>query len=717
MTWHVWRSLADWLGMLRGTGGYRGLVVIHAAALRAAAGSLTDRLAAALGDGGVCVAPAEYRADLVGACSRLLSPSAIEELLGTEAGYVVLLVPKLLRPNLVAAAAETVRAGGVVALVAPPLHEWRPGGEATIGAYKRYIIGRLGAARSIFWADLDFGTVYASKVPGCCARRPPGPGGYKPSTPMPRRLLEAAATLEQAQRLDEIVGFLRGRGRSVFIVGDRGRGKSGLMALTAAYLIHSHMVGFVSVTAPSVWNVQSFFKVLDEALDRLGVRHWSVRRHGVVVGVAGPWFHVRYHTPDQATPGPYMFIDEAAALGPSRLRALAARSPRVIASTTIHGYEGSGRVLAHIAENVLPEPLLRVELQTPVRYPPGDPLEEWLYETFMLRAEEPPTPSEAKPDAVTVRAIDRLALAEDYETLRHIYAILVTAHYRNEPDDLALMLDAPHHRLYVAEAGGSVVAAADVAEEEPSTPWEHRILYDKLADASTTYTGTRGWRVVRIAVHPQLQRRGIGSRLLSAVEDEARREGADWLGAIYGRSGVTRFWLRNGFLPVYVSPLPSRATGEHNIGVAKGLTRAGTVLVEKAACGLLERLLWGLPSLYRSLDPQVASVLLEGAPELSLCRPMPEVSPLQLARLRRAAGGQAEPESALDAMAAALQELALLHGGLWVLDDEERLAATARVLQGRTPRELRHLIPQGSLRQALYRLAALLLCYAQPSSA
>ncbi len=712
--WQVWRSLGDWLDALKSTGGYRGLVLLHTTDLAGTAERLAGLLHGQLGPG-LCVAPAEHRSRLAqaarGACRRLMSPGAVEEILGAEAGFALLLVPRLLRPNLLAAAGEAVRGGGVLALVAPPLPAWQPGGEESIGAYRVYLVERLYSARSLFWASLDEDTVYAERLPACCAGRPEPPAGYRPREPLPRLLVEAAATREQAEALDEIVGFLRRRGRSVLVLGDRGRGKSGLLALTVAYLVHAHMAGFVSVTAPTAWSVQSFFHVLDSALTRLGDRHWLIRRHGLVVGAAGPWFHVRYHTPDQAAPGAYTVVDEAAAVGPSRLRAIASRSPRLLAASTVHGYEGSGRLLAHAAGELLPEPRLSVELRTPVRYPPGDPLEEWLYSTFMLRVDEPPAPAEPDPAHAVLVELDRRELARNQGLLAAVYSLLAAAHYRNEPDDLALMLDAPHHRLYALKQDGHVVAAADVAEEGPGTRWEHRILYDRLAEAAGSYRPLTGWRIVRIAVHPRLQRKGLGSRMLQLLLAEARRSGASWLGAIYGRPRVTRFWLRNGLLPVYVSPLPSRATGEHNVGAAVGLDSEGARLVAAAAADAASRLLWGLGSLYRSLDPEAAGLLLAGDPALAGLLPGASLSRTQVARLRRAAAGQALPESALDAIAAGLQALAARYGGLWLLGEKERLVAATRVLQGRTPREIGHLAATGEIRRSLQGIAAELLLH------
>ena len=714
MRWSVRRQLTDWLDALSQLGGYRGMVVLHSSSPAETGAVLAGLLGERLGDG-ICIAPAETRRPLREYCGRVLSPAAIEELLGTENSYVVLVVPRLLRPNLLAAAAETVRAGGVVALVAPPLEAWSPGGASSIGAYKRYLVNRLSAARSLFWASSDDGTVYVMRLPSCCARRPEPATGYQPRSPLPRRLVEAAATREQAEALDEIAGFLRRRGRSVLVIGDRGRGKSGLLGLVAAYLASSHMVGFAPVTGPTLYSVQSFFRVLDAALDRLGVRHWVIRRGGQVLGVAGPWFHFRYHTPDQVHPGSFTFIDEAAAVGPTRLRAIAARCPRLLAASTIHGYEGSGRVLAHMAEKILPEPRLRIELRTPVRYPPGDPVEEWVYDTFMLRAEPPPPPREGVGETVVER-LDRLRLAEDYGLLRAVYSILVTAHYRNEPDDLALLLDAPHHMLYVLRGRGGVVAAADVAVEDEDTPWDARILYDRLAEAVGVYRRLRGWRVVRIAVHPELQRRGLGTGLLRGIEADARRAGVDWLGAIYGRPAVTPFWLHNGFLPVYVSPLPSKATGEHNVAVAKPLSPNGRRTVVEAASDLLARLIWGLGSLYRSLDSSVAAQLLAGSPLLADTLPKTVPHASQVKRLRRVAAGQAEPESALDALHAAAASVAGLFGGLWPLGGEERLVLAARVMQGKTPRELRHLLGAETLRGLLQAAASELLLYLAPVS-
>ena len=105
-------------------------------------------------------------------------------------------------------------------------------------------------------------------------------------------------------------------------------------------------------------------------------------------GVKGAWFRVRYVEPWRAEPAPLTIVEEAAAVGPARVRRLAGRARNLIAVTTVHGYEGSGRYWLNILVRQLP-PTEVVELRMPVRYAPGDPLERLLYEALMLRQPSP----------------------------------------------------------------------------------------------------------------------------------------------------------------------------------------------------------------------------------------------------------------------------------------------------------------------------------------
>jgi tRNA(Met) cytidine acetyltransferase len=623
----------------------------------------------------LCVA-AGARPGGVEAC-KWVSAASIEKILGREFDAAIIVAPGFLAPNTVAAVAETVRGGGFLALVVPPLSYWAPGGSASTGAYREYLVKRIGEARALLWLDLELGRVLACRLPSTAPKRERA--YLKSRSGVPRSLIEQAASDEQARALDEVAEALRKRARSVVILGDRGRGKSSLLGLIVAYLIVRHEVGFVPVTAPSVWNVQSFFHVLGLALSRLvDGRWWFIRRGEAVIGVAGPWFHVRYHTPDATEPGSYTVVDEAAAIGPLRLRRLVRRVTRLLVATTVHGYEGSGKVFTRMVVEQLPKPVHVVEVKEPIRYPRGDPLEEWLYRAFMLDAEAPQPPPRA--ESTYYYAPERKLLVEDYELLRSVYGILVQAHYRNEPNDLALMIDAPHHSVRVLRADGAVVAAAQLAHEDCQQPYEWRRLVDLLSFHSRRACETRGLRVVRIAVHPQLQRQGLGSALLKRIEEEARSKGYDWVGAVYGRVEVTPFWLSNGYQVVYVSPLPNRLTGEKNVAVAKPVSAKGASVVAEAALAHRLRLLLAASTTYRDLPAEVLTAMLKL--KLPPARPPLEPTAEQLSRLERLARGELDVEATTDALLAAAVARTIELGFL-PLDGAEAVAFVARVLQGK----------------------------------
>ncbi len=666
-------ELEMWAEQLWSTG-YRGLVVLHCNDLGYCTSMLLARVPAS---NVVCIAPSD-----TSACKevRRVSPSSYTRILGTEQDMVILAIPKLLRPNLIAAAAEAVKGPGVLALVVPPLDSWQPGGQASTSAYRSYLIDSFYTSSSIFWADADREVVYLQRLPPKAKTARWSPADYKSSMGVPRRLIEACVNEEQAKALDVFIEFMRRRGRSFIVVGDRGRGKSGILALIVALLVYRRQVGFLPVTAPSPENVQSFFRVLDKALSMLDVKHWTIERYGYTIGVAGPWFHIRYHTPDRAEVGPFTVVDEAAALGPTRLMRIARRSPRILAATTIHGYEGSGKTFTHIILSKLPDPKTVYEVTKPARYPPGDPLEDWVYTTFMLRVEEPPPPSQLT--NIVFHRLDRKLLARNRDLLRLVYSILVQAHYRNEPDDLALMIDAPHHDTYMLEVDGTPVAVAETSIDSMEIDYTWRMSIDLLNIMTDKAAATRGLRIVRIAVHTKLQRRGLGSRLLSLVEEDARRRGFDWVSAVFSRQEVLGFWLKNGYRVAYISPRPNRVTGERNILVVKPLTRRGEELVTEAASEFARRLLASLPTTYKTLPASTVAAILTMQAPLPPQPPTAKLSKGQQRRLSMYLSSQLDYESASDAVYLAVVNKLLELGFKSPLSPEDTLLLVARVLQG-----------------------------------
>jgi len=677
--------------------GWRGLIVAHsrdpASAARALAG-------AARGDC-VHVAPGELRG---AGCRVEASPMDLDLVLGLEAGAAIASTRGLLRPSVIAAAGETVRAGGFLAVAAPPRDEWSPGPAGGTGFYRDYLYDAIPRARAHLWLDLDECTVYSSAGP------PPGPGPRAPWRPkrappgVHGRVYRLARTPGQARVLEEAALLARGRARSLLVVGDRGRGKSFAAGLALAQAVALHAVGRAAVVAPSPAQAQQVMRGLQAGLEAAGVRARVRESRGLVVRVTGPWFRVSYETPFDARGAPMVVVDEAAAIGVARVRKLAWESGQSIVATTVHGYEGSGRAFVHLVDRVLPRPARRVELEEPIRYHPGDPLEEWLYETFMLRVDPPrPGPELGEP---RYRVAGPGDLAGDPGLLRAAYSVLALAHYRNTPDDVMAMLESPHYTVHLLEHDWGPAAVALTAWEDWGAPQEARLGLAKLALYTPRARGLEGPRVVRIAVLPGLQRRGLGSRLLGHVEDWARGRGGDVVTTMFSRHEVIGFWSANGYLYYYVSPRYNRVTGEKNVAAAKGLTSEGAAVVEEASGELRARLVLAAHTVYRDLaaEKTVEILAATAAPREP---PTLQPSPGGLARLRECARGRLDPEQALDALYLVYASRVLAEGPG---RGPEAVYLVARLLQGKPHDEAARIAGMGEVDayEALKRACAAL---------
>jgi len=670
------RVVREYLATLRSSH-YRGLLLLHGNKLPA----LAETLAAELH--GDCILIAPRRLTPSAARCRRISPTALEHLLGTEYNNVLITTDGLLRPNLVAAAAGMVTAGGVLAVVAPGLENWNPGVPGGRGGYKRYLIESLYDSRSVLWATAE-GDVYLQRTPLRAATWPPR-----------RRirhrciLAELAATTDQADAMCRVAVGLKRGARSVLIAGDRGRGKSFLLGLVTAFTVKEGYIGEAVAVAPSSKQLGSFFRGAMAGLRYLGIEYRVERHGGAVVKLTGAWGRIVYMAPDEARPAGVLIVDEAAALGLTRLRALSWRSGRTLAATTLHGYEGSGRIFAHLAKKVLPKPLVEARLTVPIRYPPGDPLEDWVTKTFILDPDPPHLPS----DVAGGRCRPSHSRTSEYHgknRVRQIAKLLAAAHYRTEPDYLLVMLDAQNHELHVLDCNGIPIAVADVAYEEKDYDEAARIS-QKLLDLQLAAAGyipenhiLRTLRVVRIAVHPRLQRRGYGSALLARVEAEASRRNIDAVTTVFSRHDVIGFWIRNSYILYYVSPRYNRVTGEKNLAFVKPLTPIAARLFNIASGKARLKLILAAHSVYRDLAAEKIAALLTATTPPKTVPVKPTCSDIK--SLKNYINGLYDLEQVMDsAYAVAVYVLAVKPS--LRLTERDITLLVARLLQGKPVQE------------------------------
>jgi len=201
------------------------------------------------------------------------------------------------------------------------------------------------------------------------------------------------------------------------------------------------------------------------------------------------------------------------------------------------GGSGGGRTLTELT------------LEAPIRYRAGDPVEKWLnsllcldvasHSTRMIYAM--PAPRDCELYLVNRDALFSFhSLAESL--LQRIWALYTSAHYKNSPNDLQMLSDAPAHRLFVLlgpqqqqqKAAGQlpdVLCVVQVAFEglisQRSVQSElgrgNRASGDLIPWTITQQFGDSefpqlsGARIVRIASHPDVQKMGYGSRALDLL--------------------------------------------------------------------------------------------------------------------------------------------------------------------------------------------------------
>lgn len=499
------------------------------------------------------------------ACHNPLPAAKALQRLGQECDTLVFNAFSGFHPDAFGALAGTLRAGGLLLLLTPPRAQW-PG-------YPDPDRVRL-VARPEEAAQAGHGFIarLVSLLEGDPALSLLPPDDGEPWQPLgPDRPVSD----DQALALPAIHKVLHGhRRRPLVLSADRGRGKSSLLGIAAAELLRSQPDLRIVVTAPSQETVATLF---DHAAKRLGT---------TVDKLAG----LAYCSPDRLVherlQPDLLLVDEAAAIPTPLLEAMLARHSRIVFATTEHGYEGTGRGFHLRFKRVLDRETpdwQEVHLASPIRWSARDPLEPLVFRLLGLNAEvADPLP----PTRPHWRMIEQDVLAKDDALLNQVFGLLVLAHYQTTPSDLRALLESPSLDIHLLEEAQSLLGVALVAREgqiEPELaeaiwagrrrPRGHLLPQSLLAHAGCKTAGERSYaRVMRIAIHPELHRHGLGSHLLGQLEAHYRQAGLDYLGSAFSASAdLLPFWRKAGLVALRIGLQRDAASGSHAALLLKAL--------------------------------------------------------------------------------------------------------------------------------------------------
>lgn len=642
-----------------------------------------------------------------------LPATRTDELLGTTKPCVVVDCHDACRPNTLGRAVGAVDGGGLFVLCTPPLSEWPTrrdefderlavppfGLDDVGGAFRARLVDTLSSHRGVAIVDVDAETIVddgrthpSPRLEHTTSESPQGTRFSKP-------VYDACLTADQFEAV-RACERLAEPGSGVVLEADRGRGKSSAAGLAAAGLAAEGRD--VLVTAPGYRNAETLFERAVEGLDALGALGVDDRdgdRRPTLTAIGGG--SIRFRRPIEAVDetAAVLVVDEAAALPVRLLESLLDVAESACFATTVHGYEGAGRGFDVRFRDRLDRRLAvtDVVLSTPIRYASADPIETWVFRALCLDARPAVDPlvTDATVEDVTYTPLETETLVEDENLLRETFGLLVYAHYRTEPDDLARLLDAPNIRVRALVSDGHVVSVALLAREGGLSNTTREAMYtgsrvrgNMLPDVLTSQLRDpeagvpTGLRVMRIATHHAVRSRGFGSRLLEEIEREveaAAGDGSvDWLGVGYGATPeLLDFWAANGYTTVHLSTTRNATSGEYSALMLKALTEQGTALTRRHTEWFGRRIPAVLGDALDDADLDVVRAALEAANT----RPRLDLSEVEWRVVAAAAYGPGLYDVAPRPFRR-LATRALIDGTLGD-DDAERLLV-AKVLQSRS---------------------------------
>ena len=413
-------------------------------------------------------------------------------------------------------------------------------------------------------------------------------------------LVQIARTVDQAKALLTFVDAIAEKTlrNTVTLTAARGRGKSAALGVAIAAAI-AHGYSNIFITSPSPENLKTLFEFLFKGFDALSyldhtdytiIQSTNPDFNKAIVRVNVHRQHrqtIQYIQPQDAyTLGQaeLVVIDEAAAIPLPLVKQL--MGPYLVfMASTINGYEGTGRSLslkliqqlreqsrgvpklngagdAEVADRssgkattngdgaaARGRSLREITLTEPIRYAEGDSVERWLNKVLCLDATLPTSKLNTRgcphPSKCELLHVNRDTLFSFHPVsekfLQQMIALYVASHYKNSPNDLQLMSDAPAHQLFVLVppvdedsarlpeplcviqvalegqiSKQSVISSLSRGQRAGGDmiPW---LVSQQFQDEE--FAGLSGARIVRIATNPEYTNMGYGSRAITLLTD------------------------------------------------------------------------------------------------------------------------------------------------------------------------------------------------------
>lgn len=384
-------------------------------------------------------------------------------------------------------------------------------------------------------------------------------------------------TLEQARLLQQMA---EAEEEILIVTAKRGRGKSALAGLFAKQQVAQNQP--VILTAPNKSAVNIFNAFAEAEITFMSPDELSQNLSEAPQQFANHW----------------LFVDEAAMIPLDILFRLTKAFKRVVLTTTIHSYEGTGRgfLLKFMAKT--DRTLRHFELFTPLRWQTDDKLEVFIDDLLLCDCEDrlPQPPYDvALAELIQISHCKRIP----HDQIESVYGLLTLAHYRTSPLDLRRLLDAPQQQFYLAQARDALLGCvwavpegglADKTLIRQIRRGERRPRGNLVAQMLCFQAGweeaceLRSLRISRIAVQPNWQQQGLGQRLIAQMKQQIKQQNVvDFLSVSFGYTPeLFAFWQKCGFILVHFSESKEASSGCYSVVALCPLSEEGRAFVQQA---------------------------------------------------------------------------------------------------------------------------------------
>ena len=383
-------------------------------------------------------------------------------------------------------------------------------------------------------------------------------------------------TLEQARLLQQMA---EAEEAILIVTAKRGRGKSALAGLFAKQQQAQNQP--VILTAPNKSAVNIFNEFAGAEITFMPPDELSQNLSEAPQQFANHW----------------LFVDEAAMIPLDILFRLTKAFKRVVLTTTIHSYEGTGRgfLLKFMAKT--DRTFRHFELFTPLRWQTDDKLEAFIDDLLLCDCEDrlpQPPYNEALAEQIQISHCERIP----HDEIESVYGLLTLAHYRTSPLDLRRLLDAPQQQFYLAHAQDALLGCiwavpeggmADNTLIHQIRRGERRPRGNLVAQMLCFQAGLeeacalRSLRISRIAVQPNWQQQGLGQRLIAQMKQQIKQQNmVDFLSVSFGYTPkLLAFWQKCGFILVHFSESKEASSGCYSVVALCPLSEKGQVFVQQ----------------------------------------------------------------------------------------------------------------------------------------